>query len=135
MGLHGFPPISPLSAAHVLVSWADVHGRFPMATECRAVQGLPHWNVFYRTFHCSTFSGILSMAQHLVQTTTSAVSVKMRTCLGPGCEATFKDEGAHVRMCTQCRRQAGTDDMSMVGRSELRSLLTKGRDWFDDVAW
>lgn len=133
MGLHGFPPMSPLSAATMLVSWADEHGRFPRATECRPAQGLCHWNVFYRTFHASTFSHVVSAALTLVSAVIMPVSsiAAQRQCLR--CDAAFPDEGRHVRLCTACRKKVGAETTPSVTRSDLRTIGVTVRDWRDEV--
>jgi len=129
MGLHGFPPISPLSAATMLVSWAEEHGRFPRATECRPAQGLCHWNVFYRTFHASAFSHVVSAALTLVSAAMAPAvsSTAQRQCLR--CDAPFPDEGRHIRLCTRCRKQNGVASLEHVTRHELRSMGAAVREW------
>lgn len=136
MGLHGFPPISPLSAAYTLVSWAEMHGRFPMATECRPAQGLHHWNVYYRALHCSTFSGVVSAAIDLVSAALSAAPVKMRTCLGSDCDARFPDVGPHIRLCPQCRKHRGMEPAmaGTVRRVELKRWGADLRHWDEEMA-
>ena len=135
MGLHGFAPISPLSAAYTLVSWADDHGRFPRATECRPAQGLHHWNVYYRTFCCSTFSSVVSCALDIVSAMCSAPSVKMRQCLGVGCDARFVDQGPSIRLCQRCRKKRGVEDSPSIGYDDLRRWGVSVHEWREDVAW
>ena len=134
--------MSMMSAALTLHAWTVEHGRQPKTAECRKANGLHHIQTYYEVFGIHHFSaGIMPMVSALVS------SLKTRTCLGfdhhgNPCRETFKDQGAHVRMCAQCRRRHGneTDEgeysITMVTRRlTLRELGAGRSDWDNWAPW
>lgn len=98
-------PISPLSAAHILVSWVTEHGREPRLRECCASNGLLFWRTFLDKIPASTFSACIYTARAIVS---NAPKPRMQSCLGSDCDATFLYQGYHF--CPDCRATLGYDD-------------------------
>ena len=135
MPAHGFPAVGMFSAALTLVHWIQKHGREPRPLECTPKNGLMSHVTYYRHLPGSSFSAIISAAFCLVSglplpllsSASSAASVKMRTCLGHGCEKRFPFEGPHIGFCPKCRkRRLHTEDDwtdgAIISSRELRRL-------------
>lgn len=106
----GFPAVSPLSAAYVMVRWIAREGREPRKGECSPKNGLLSYMTFYRVLPGEGFSAIVSHALELVPLSSllsaaSAAPVRLRNCLAPGCEARFPFEGPHTAFCQACRKR------------------------------
>ena len=106
-------PISPLSAAHILVSWIMAHGREPQARECRQPNGLLTHRCFLNKIPASTFSACISAARVMVS---HAPKPRMQHCLGSDCTAMFVFQGYHF--CETCRKALGyaEEDTNATGR-------------------
>lgn len=144
-GKHGFSGITAYSAAAMLMEWTEAHGRPPQCQECRPRNGLMFWHTYFKIFDCrsSGFSAVLEYASavynganltelHLHRrpitevASAAASAVKMRTCLGLGCDASFPEEGKHVRFCTICRkRKIFTDAHGHSADPWLEPALTR----------
>lgn len=102
-------PLTPLSAAYLLVSWMTAHGREPRFRECRSVHGLISYDTILKKFPGSSLSACISAARALVS---HAPRPRMQTCLGPECEVRFLYAGYHF--CSACRVSLGYDDADGV---------------------
>jgi hypothetical protein len=152
--------ITAYSAAVMLMQWAADHGRPPLCSECRPAHGLMYWPTYFKVFECqgSGFSAVLEHAARIFAHSngypapcSSGLSalptsaVKLRTCLGLDCDATFPDEGPHVRFCTQCRKRKIFTDAHghstdpwlepAVTRVQLRRLGFGHGGLEEDVLW
>ena len=148
MGLHGFQPTSPLSAAMALCSYMQTLGRVPRVEECvpsamgmhymTLLRVLPRGNGAERPhWRGGDFSALVSAALEITGLRFSGKqepfleptmpTVKMRQCIGKkfngkDCTRTFPDQGPHVRKCDQCRKThyEGEDNLdTTVRRVEL----------------
>ena len=131
MATTGFQPTGSLSAALTIVHWVQKHGRPPTTMECKPSNGLMSFMTYYRRLPGSSFSAIVSAAFDLVSTAYTGVStasaIRMRTCLGHGCEQRFPYQGAHIGFCATCRRRrSGAEEewyeASMVPPSQVRRM-------------
>ena len=131
MSTTGFTATGSLSAALTIVAWVQRHGRQPTTLECKPSNGLMSFMTYYRRLPGSTFSAIISAAFDLTSNmqTSAMVShtIRMRTCLGHGCEQQFPFQGAHIGFCPRCRqKRAGVEDewyeTNTVSMKKLRSF-------------
>ncbi len=136
MATTGFPATGTYSAAITLVRWIQDHGREPRPLECCTSNGLMSHRTYYRRIPGSSFSAIVSMAFALVSgmpvpcglsAVSATSSVKMRTCLGHGCERQFPYQGPQIGFCPKCRRKrSGLEaewwEEATVTRIQLRKL-------------
>lgn len=149
MGLHGFQPMTPLSAALALCSYMQTQHRVPRATECVASTVGVHWTTLYKVlprdasgevsaYQGSTFSAVVMAALQIANLRLSGQyepfleptlpTIKMRTCIGKrgngqDCGRQFPDQGPHVRKCDACRKaRYEWEDLTetTVRRIELR---------------
>ena len=134
-------PMSPLSAAQTLATWIARHQRFPVEGECVASNGLLHWGTVYKLFPGSCFSARISAALALpgVVAHLDGPAVKLRPCLGPGCNVSFWTT-PDVRLCPAChkkgrQREDETVEDSAVARVNLRRWGVGMSDWTDEVQW
>ena len=141
MGLHGTPPMTPLSAAQIIVAWVAVHQRLPMRDECVASLGMVHFTTIYKLFPGSCLSARLTMALAWPGVTVPSDVLgcwKVRPCLGPGCDASFYTT-PEVRLCPQCRRRPPRDEGCHEGQTLTRAQLTRYgigmADWDMEVTW
>lgn len=120
MGLRGFAPTTPLSAAMTLANWIATKGRPPTFRECSAGNSLNHPDFYYRKFQTSSFASAITAALDMVRNPpilstsaspvsaivgqTSAVARRYKKCLGD-CGHMILDEGHHVRFCMSCRKE------------------------------
>ena len=98
-------PISPLSAAYILVDWIAAHGREPRLRECCSSNSLLFWRTFLDKIPAPTFSACISTARALVS---HAPPPRMQSCLGPDCQTRFSYQGYHF--CDRCRAALGYDN-------------------------
>jgi hypothetical protein len=118
--------ITPLSAAHTLVSWIADHGREPSLRETRRDTSLLSWDTYMRKLGGATFSGTISAARELV---THAPKPRMQHCLGSDCTAVFVYDGHHF--CVPCRKQRGNSDDA--DRRGLYGDSADTGDWDDTL--
>lgn len=131
MGTTGFTATGSLSAALTIVAWVHTHGRHPTTLECKPSNGLMSFMTYYRRLPGSTFSAIISAAFELTSGTyashTVSHTMRMRSCLGHGCEQRFPFQGAHIGFCPRCReKRTGVEDewyeANTVSLKKLRML-------------
>ena len=115
-------PISPLSAACMIVSWINAHGTEPRKCDCHPTNGLLFWRTYLKKLPGDTFSAVVSYARDLVS---NAPPPRMQCCLGPDCHARFMYNGYHF--CPSCRADLGYDDMDGVNGNG-RYLQAHDRD-------
>lgn len=162
MGLHGFPPTSPLSAALALCSYMQLLGRVPRTDECVPSTMGMHYRTLYRVLprgdgaeralhQGGDFSAIVSAALELTGLRMSGKeepflepvmpTIKMRQCIGKkfngkDCTRTFPDQGPHVRKCEHCRKThyEGEDAIdTTVRRVELQRFGFGRGGWEYDL--
>ncbi len=146
MGRHGFPPISPLSAAYTVVKWTADHGRPPRCRECTGSNGLYWYMTYYKTFNETTWAGVLSSVFGLESSlgappVVSAPEVrKKKHCYNyPDCQAMIVDEGHHLRFCRRCRptghRPVDPAPEPVLTRAQLVRWGVGRSDWDELVEW
>lgn len=140
---------TPLSAALTLVSWIQTNKRFPSPRECRASTVGIHWTTLYNVLPGSSFSAMVSAALDIAGMCLTGKEepflspeipqVKIRRCLGAHCDATFPDQGAHVRFCERCRKRISDSVVEepdpLVTRADMRRFGIGMADWDDIMEW
>lgn len=115
--------MSPVSAILAVADWIQTHGRKPTRLECTKQSGLPHYQTLQ--YVCSGgATRALALAEAYLQHGEAALSgmrsarlngqlsacpcnVRLVSCLR--CDRQITWQGAHVRLCTACRRHPPPD--------------------------
>ena len=139
-------PLSPLSAALTMATWAQTHGRPPRCTECVGQEGLHWFATYYDCFALSCWSAILDEASALTHgwllSGEFPQTTGLKPCLNaPACSVLIPNEGAHVRLCPACRlaaqRQPFLQDVGVSRQRWQRWGVYdfEGEDWADGIDW
>ena len=125
MGRHGFPPITPLSAAFTIVQWKQEHARPPQCKDCVGSGGLYWWNTYYKTFVCSTWSAVLSIAFDLISGQ-AVLQRSMKRCLNyPECQEWLPHENHSIRICQRCKRAKQHHPTTELDATMLEPAFTR----------
>jgi len=115
--------MSPVSAVQSVVQWIQTHGQPPSRSECRASNGLPHYQTFQ--YACGGLTRAVSLALAYVEVGSAALSqyeaaqrelclcnVRTTACLR--CGTSIPWEGPHIRQCNACRRRPADENAGAV---------------------
>lgn len=133
---HGFDQTTLLSAALTLADFVSAFGRLPKVRECYAEPSsglLLNRNTYTKVFGVSTFTQVLCAFSGILS------GITWYTCLGHQCEARFPRMQSDVRLCENCRKKRGTEDVwgegGAVHRQQLRRWGADLEDWSTGIDW